>query len=297
MWFPSAPELGTLVLTRLPDRFRQPAMNTWTDANYGGRPAEAALEGPCFDDRGRLYVVDVPFGRIFRIEGDDWTLIAEYDGWPNGLKLSPDGRLVVADYRRGLMHIDPETGNVSSALATAGSESFKGLNDLTLHPDGSVLFTDQGQTGLHDPTGRVWRWWPDGRLERLISNAPSPNGLVLNQPKTHLYVAVTRAAQIWMLALRKDSLVSKVQCFTQLPGGRTGPDGLAVDQYDRLFVCDPGHGCVWVLNADAEPCFRIVSCAGRVLTNCALTPDGSTLVVTDAATQSILACDVPPPPH
>ncbi len=65
--------------------------------------------------------------------------------------------------------------------------------------------------------------------------------------------------------------------------------------YDRLFICDPAHGSVWVLDAIAEPCYRIVSCAGRALTNCAFAADGRTLFITDSETASILACEVPPP--
>jgi gluconolactonase len=44
--------------------------------------------------------------------------------------------------------------------------------------NGDVYFTDQGQTGLHDPTGRVYRLAPDGRLDCLIDTGISPNGLV-----------------------------------------------------------------------------------------------------------------------
>lgn len=294
MWFAPPPEIETRVLTRLPDRFRKPTSNDWTRANNAGIPAEAALEGPCFDASGALHVVDIPLGRIFRVDRDDWSTVCEYDGWPNGMKAMEDGRFLVADHRRGLLRVDPATGAIEPLLSAARSEGFKGLNDLTLHRDGSVLFTDQGQTGLHDPTGRVWRLWPDGRLDRLISNAPSPNGLVLNLARTHLYVAMTRSSQIWMFALGDDSLVNKVQCFAQLPGGRGGPDGLAVDAHDRLYVCDTAHGCVWVLDPDGLPLYRILSCAGRVLTNCAFAPDGRTLVITDASTQSILTCEVPP---
>ena len=32
---------------------------------------------------------------------------------------------------------------------------------------GDIYFTDQGQTGLHDPTGRVYRLSPEGRLDCL----------------------------------------------------------------------------------------------------------------------------------
>jgi hypothetical protein len=50
--------------------------------------------------QGRLHVVDIPYGRIFRIEESlDWTLVAEYPGWSNGLKVQPDGELLAADRR------------------------------------------------------------------------------------------------------------------------------------------------------------------------------------------------------
>ncbi len=300
MWFAPPPTLPTKIVTRLPDRFRKPVRNEWSDINRNGHAVDAAFEGPCFDAQGNLFIVDIPYGRIFRINGDQmndagWDLITQYDGWPNGMKVHPDGRLIVADYRNAIMRIDQSTGEVTRHLRTLLTEGFKGPNDLTLHPDGSILFTDQGTTGLHDPTGKVWRIHPDGRLDCLVHNGPSPNGLVLNKAKTHLYVAMSRSAQVWRFMLRNDATVTKAQCFTQMPGGTNGPDGLAVDEYDRLFICDPAHGCVWVLNAIAEPCFRIVSCAGRTTTNCAFAADGRTLFITDSETSSILACEVPPP--
>jgi gluconolactonase len=60
------------------------------------------------------------------------------------------------------------------------SESFKGCNDLTFARNEDLYFTDQGQTGVHDPSGRVYRLTAGGNLVRLIDNCPSPNGLVLD---------------------------------------------------------------------------------------------------------------------
>ena len=85
MWFNSPTEIPTRVLTRMPDRFRQPQCTEWSDANRAGDAADCFLEGPCFDLAGRLYVVDIPHGRIFRIDaGQDWSLVAEYPGWLEG---------------------------------------------------------------------------------------------------------------------------------------------------------------------------------------------------------------------
>lgn len=53
-----------------------------------------------FDRAGNLYVTDIPFGRVFRISpAGEWTLVTEYDGWPNGLKIHKDGRIFITDYK------------------------------------------------------------------------------------------------------------------------------------------------------------------------------------------------------
>jgi len=295
MQFPPPRPLASRVLTRMPERFRRRERSEWADANRAGAPVDGFLEGPCYDAAGRLHVVDIPYGRIFRIEGDAWTLVAAYDGWPNGLKVLADQTLLAADYRRGLMRIDPAAGAAVPLLQTVMSESFKGLNDLTLHKDGSVLFTDQGQTGLQDPTGRVWRRHADGRLDKLLATCPSPNGIVLNTAQTHAYVAMTRSCEVWRFLLRDDAVVAKAQCFARVPPGTSGPDGLAMDAHDRLYICNPGHGCVWVVDAHGVPLYRIDSCAGRMLTNCALTPDQRGVVMTESETGSILITEVPAP--
>ena len=102
-----------------------------------------------------------------------------------------------------------------------------------------MLFTDQGQTGLQDPTGRVWRLHKDGRLDRLLATGPSPNGIVLNTAQTYVYVAMTRSCEVWRFLLRNDAVVAKAQCFARVPAGTSGPDGLAMDATDRLYRQQP----------------------------------------------------------
>jgi sugar lactone lactonase YvrE len=167
----------------------------WADANRAGAPIDSFLEGPCFDRAGRFLVTDIPNGRILLVgPGDGWDVLAEYEGWPNGLALGADDALLIADYRHGLLSLDPTRGSITPLLEHVGSEGFLGLNDVTLGANGAIFFTDQGQTGLQDPRGRVYRLSPDGRLDRLISNGPSPNGIALNKAGTHCYVAVRSGA-------------------------------------------------------------------------------------------------------
>lgn len=187
-------------------------------------------------------MVDIPFGRIFRISREgDWLLFAKYDGWPNGLKCTAEGRIFVADHRQGLVEIK-ESGEAVTLVSGYRGERFRGLNDLTIGPDGWIYFTDQGQSGLQEPSGCIYRWNQEtGMLERVLSNIPSPNGLVLSADATRLFVAVTRANAIWRAPFVLDGGVSKVGVYLSLSGGG-GPDGIAIDADDGLIVAQPGLG-------------------------------------------------------
>ena len=114
--------IKTEVHCRLPDRFRKKARTDWSEPNRLGQEVDCFIEGPSFDRDGNLYFVDIPFGRIFRLSPKgECDLVVQYDGWPNGLKIHKDGRIFVADYKNGLVLIEPKTGRPrrSSAAATA----------------------------------------------------------------------------------------------------------------------------------------------------------------------------------
>jgi len=290
-----APQLrATEVFTRLPERFRRGNQRSaWADANRGGQPTDSFLEGPVFDAVGNLYVTDIPFGRVFRIDpGGQWELVAEWDGEPNGAKFLNERELLVTDYRNGLMACDVTTGAVRPYLDRRNSERFKGVNDLVFDRQGNLYFTDQGQTGLHDPTGRLYRLRANGQLDLLLANVPSPNGVALSPDERVLYLAVTRANQVWRVPLMDDGSVSKVSAFFT-SYGPSGPDGLAVDETGRVIVANPGLGLAWVLSPRAEPEQVLKSAAGTSLTNLAFGgPDRKTLYCTESVTGSMLRVEL-----
>lgn len=288
--------IKTEIHFRLPDRFRRKQHTAWSDPNRLGQEVDSFLEGPSFDRDGNLYIVDIPFGRIFRLTPQlECELVVQYDGWPNGLKIHRDGRIYIADYKRGLVLLDPATGKVEPILATRNSEAFKGLNDLVFAANGDCYFTDQGQTGMHDPSGRVFRLDHAGRLDCLMDNIPSPNGIVLNMAENRLFVAVTRQNAVWRAPLMRDGSVSKVGTFLQLSGGAAGPDGMALDREDGLYVCHLGIG-VWRFDANGMPTHLIDACVGHHMTNLAFGgADNRQLFITESDTGSILRCEAPVP--
>ncbi|WP_458098049.1 SMP-30/gluconolactonase/LRE family protein [Roseomonas sp. WA12] len=285
------------VFATLPDHFRRQASPERAASGRGVPARGCFLEGPSFDREGNLYVTDIPFGRVFRISpAGDWTLVAEYDGEPNGLKIHRDGRIFIADYRQGILLLDPASGRVTPLLEGYKAERFKGVNDLVFARNGDLYFTDQGQTGLQDPTGRVYRLRAaDGRLERLADNLPSPNGLVLNGAESILHVAVTRANAVWRLPLLPDGSVLRMGLFLQLSGGR-GPDGLAMDEEDGLAVAHPDMGAVWVFDHRGEPRWRIQSPGSDVVTNLAYGgPGNRVLHIVDSIAGQIHRAELPVP--
>jgi len=251
------------------------------------------LEGPSFDEDGNLYVVDIPFGRVFRVDpAGRFAVVAEYDGQPNGLKFAPDGNAYIADYKRGLVRLDVRSGATEIVLE-AEEHGFIGLNDLFFAGDVCYI-TDQGQSGLHEPIGRVLRWnYRSGELKCLMDGIPSPNGIVLDSAGSAVLVAVTRANAVWRLPLMLDGSTSKVGVFVQLSGG-FGPDGMAVDVEGNVAVCHPGLGAVWLFDCRGEPIMRIDSPVEPVVTNCAYGgPGNEYLYITEADSGAILRAKMP----
>ena len=294
MYLDTSPKLiPTQVFSAMPDEFRRKVRTEWADANRPGAPTDCFIEGPSFDSAGNLYIVDIPFGRIFRIAPDKkWSLVAEYDGWPNGLKISRDGRILVADYMHGIMELDARAGRMQKVLTSRNSESFRGCNDLHIAGNGDIYFTDQGQTGLHDPTGRVYRLKTDGRLDCLIDTGISPNGLVLDSLEAVLFVAMTRDNAVWRMPFMKDGSVSKVGRFCSM-FGPSGPDGMTMDKAGRLFVAHASLGNVFVFAPNGELIARIKSCAGQSCTNVAIGgSNGDRLYITESVTGTVLVADI-----
>src|SRR5262245_48690693 len=278
--------------TSLPASFRKKRRTAWSDPNRQLAPVDSFLEGPSFDRKGNLWCVDIPFGRVFRISPKgDWDLVTQYDGWPNGLKIHRDGSIYIADYRKGLLRLDPKSGRTEAVLETAFSEGFKGLNDLHFADNGDLYFTDQGQRGIADPSGRVYRLRASGELQRLVTNPPSPNGITLAKSNSEVYVAITRAQQIWRLPLMAGGTPSKTGVALQLSGGHAGPDGIEMDAEDGLCVCHLGVG-IWRFDSNCLPTHLVHAGAEhRLMTNIAFR--GKTLYITDSLNGEILTAEMP----
>ena len=296
--YEAPPVVQARVFARLPEALRSPRKaSDWIAVRRKGRAVHSFLEGPAFDRDGNLWLVDLAYSRILRLSpAGEFDVASDYDGEPNGIAIHRDGRIVIADHRRGLLALDARSGSISPLLERRHLESFKGLNDLVFAANGDLYFTDQGETGLHDPTGRVFRFGAGGRLELLVGTAPSPNGIALDPEESILYVAATRGNAIWRLPIEADGSVSRAGIFIQLSGGLAGPDGLAVDEAGNLAVCVNGLGTVWLFSRLGEPILRVKAPEGLSTTNAAFGgPERRSLYITECDTGTVLLAELPSP--
>jgi gluconolactonase len=296
--FAAPPAIEAEIFATIPERFwRRGEVSEWARIQLNGAETPVFLEAPAFDGAGNLWVADIPWGRLFRIApSGEVELGGEYDGWPTGMKFLADGRLLIADHKRGMMIFDPASGTAEPWFERYQLEPFKGCNDIAVTREGDLYFTDQGQSGWQSPTGRLYRVRSGtGRLELLLDNLPSPNGLVLNKAESALFLALTRANAIWRVGLHADGNVGKVGTFIQMSGGN-GPDGVTIDEEDNLAVCHVGFGAVWLFSRLGEPMLRINSPVGVHTTNIAYGgPDMRSLFITEAGSGTILTAAMPAP--
>ena len=294
--FAAPPSVEAEIFAVIPDEFRKgDAPSDWAKVQVFGAPTPVFLEGPVFDKDGNLWVTDIPWGRLFKVSPTGEVSIGlEYDGHPNGMKFLTDGTALIADHKRGLMRFDPASGEVTTWFDRYRLEPFKGCNDLTIAQNGDVWFTDQGQSSLADPSGRVYRVRKsDGELELMLDGLPGPNGLVFTQGEGALLLAMTRANAIWKVMLHPGGKPGKMGVWVQMQGG-TGPDGLAIDDDGNVVACHVGLGSVWAFSKLGEPLLRIRCGEHTHTTNCAYGgPDNRTLYITESASGTIFRTQLP----
>ncbi|MFO1324744.1 MAG: SMP-30/gluconolactonase/LRE family protein [Burkholderiales bacterium] len=291
----SCVDLRSEVFATLPAELRHAGEpNEWVRVTRPGERLHSFLEGPAWDDAGNLWCVDVPYGRIFRID-EHGAFSLEYagDGQPHGLARLRDRTFAVADYRHGLLRFDPAQRTLASWHEGINSERFRGLGDIHCAANGDLWFTDPGRSSLSDPTGRLFRL-RDGAAapELVLANVPYPNGVATSPDGRFVYVAATRANAVWrLLADAPDPVYPMVGVWAQLSGG-LGPDGLSVHPSGCVAIAHAQAGRAFVLDSLGDPVARIVTPGGLWTTAVAWHPDGRRLAIVDAQAGAVHLADL-----
>ncbi|MFH6601949.1 SMP-30/gluconolactonase/LRE family protein [Maribacter algicola] len=202
-------------------------------------------EGPAVAKNGDVYFTDQPNDRIIKWNASD-NSVSDWmkpSGRSNGLYFDNDGNLLsCADEKNELWSIDPEK-NVTVLVDNYEDKLLGGPNDLWIHPNGGIYFTDP----LYD---RPW-WKPtENRIqERRVYYMPAdksritivakdfvmPNGIIGSSDGKTLYVADIGDKKTYVYSINEDGSLSERKVFCEL-----GSDGMTLDNQGNVYLTGNG---------------------------------------------------------
>ena len=185
------------------------------------------------------------------------TTVTATGGRPLGLENLPDGRILVCDAHRGLLALDPASGDLETLLTEVDGDRLIFTNNAAVVPDGTIWFSDSSRIWPieewkndlieHTCTGRLLRRSPDGEVTTVLDRLCFANGVALTAEMDAVLVAETGTRTIRRVALGADGSPRATTTWVDdLPGH---PDNISLGS----------DGLVWVTIASpTDPALRIL---------------------------------------
>lgn len=197
------------------------------------------------DKQGRIYT-GYQDGRVMRFnsDGSHPELIAETGGRPLGLALDADGRVIVADGKKGLLRID-KAGAIETLSTQSGDIPFGFPDNPAVADNGQIYFSDastkfgparQGRDDIieHRGHGRLLRYDPDtGDTVTLLGGLQFANGVTMMPDQKSVLVAETGNYDIIRYWIKGPRAGQHEVFFRNLPGL---PDNIASNGKDTIWV-------------------------------------------------------------
>jgi gluconolactonase len=210
-------------------------------------------EGPAWNGVGR-YVVwsDIPNNRQLRYIEDDArvTTFRSPSGNSNGNTFDFQGRQLSCEHSgRRVARYEPD-GTVTAIAERYNGKRLNSPNDIVVHPDGGIWFTDptygiqgdyEGLRADSETKPAVYRVDPQsGRIAIASDEVDQPNGLCFSPDYKKLYVADTgmpRDIKVWDIASGAELRNGKRFVQLDIPGAGTpsAADGIRCDVDGNLW--------------------------------------------------------------
>ncbi|MFC4638690.1 SMP-30/gluconolactonase/LRE family protein [Deinococcus hohokamensis] len=202
----------------------------------------------------------------------------------NGHCLDAQGRLIACSHGLRALLRQEEDGRWTVLADRFEGKKLNSPNDVALHPDGSLWFTDptygldkpeEGYGGQKEQSGNfVYRLAPDGTLSAPIRERAKPNGLAFVSAQ-RLLLADTGEGKTYAYTVGADGSATLEREWFSVSPGKT--DGLRLDEEGRIWS-SAGDG-VHVLSPEGEELGRIL--VPETVSNlCFGGPHGTDLTVT-----------------
>jgi sugar lactone lactonase YvrE len=208
-------------------------------------------------------------GSIFSVrpDGSRVELVGRTGGRPLGIELLPDGRLLVADARQGLLAMETGTGEVERLVDTVHGHRMVFCNNAAVASNGDIWFSDSSTRYGIDRwkddfvqdtrTGRLFCRRADGSVEKHLDGLAFANGVALAADESYVAVAETGARTVVRVWLTGERAGQRDLLCQDLPGY---PDNIARGSDGLIWVtiASPKDPLVEVLQQRAPVAVRRV---------------------------------------
>ncbi|MBT3272636.1 MAG: SMP-30/gluconolactonase/LRE family protein [Spirochaetales bacterium] len=192
-------------------------------------------EGPLWHpDEGRLYWLDIPQGRMFRLDPKTGKHEQVYEGRPvGGITIQKDGSLLLF-MDRGSVAIWREGRELEFVIDQIDEEVDSRFNDVIADPEGRVFC---GTMSSESHPGKLYRLDPDRSIQVVIPETGTANGMGFSTDLSRMYFTDTGPRQIYVFDYnRKTGSISNQRNFSDPPPEQDGkPDGMTIDSDDYIW--------------------------------------------------------------
>lgn len=204
-------------------------------------------EGPVYMPATRYLVFsDVPEDRMLRWDEPTGTIgiFRQPSAHSNGNTLDLEGRLITCEQGSRRVTRTEHDGTITVVADRFQGKRFNSPNDVVVHSDGSIWFTDPSYGIDSDYEGHkgeseigachVYRIDPVTADCRIVADDfIRPNGLAFSADEKRLFVADTRINHIRVFAVT-DGTLSGGEVFATCSNGRF--DGFRLDESGRIWA-------------------------------------------------------------